>query len=583
MTPAARLPRLLAGQRVRTLAGLALNGVGQAGATLCCAWLMHRFFDGIMSGGELGSLALSSLIAGLVAGGAVLAGLRALERVQAERMGQSYAAELRLVLFDSMANRSPRQLQGRSRGATVLRFIGDVKGIRRWISQGLPRIAVGLLSATLALGALAMVSPMMAVGAGLGFAGAAGALSWLGRRIEVAVREARRLQARLAANVNDKIAGIAVVQVFDQVARERRLLERQGTELAQAMVMQTRGLALMRSAAEFSGAFASAAVLVAGAFEVARGALSASEVVGAVTIVGLLAPVFREFGQALGYWRAARVSFEKLAAFIAGPRLHGGGATASGEGVAPVDPASAARVDAPLELSFERVTCGTALRDFSASVPAGKTVAIVGPSGAGKSTLLGLAARLLEPDCGLVRLGGRDVRDYGLASLRRAMGVVMPDLPLLRGSIDRNLRYRWPDAPAFEVTRIARQCGVDELLRELPDGARTRLSDGGANLSYGQRQRIAWVRALLGSPSLLLLDEADTNLDPVSARRLGQIVAGYRGTILMVTHDLATMMRADLVWYVEAGRLLESGAPDELMARNGRTRRLFRMEAHGAG
>lgn len=582
MRSGAPLPRLLAGGRTRTLAGLVMNGVGQAIATLCCAWLMHRFFDGVMVGAGVGTPEALSLVAGLLGGGAVLAGLRAFERVQAERMGQSYAAELRLALFDSMANRSPRQLQGRSRGATVLRFIGDVKGIRRWISLGLPRIAVGLLSATLALGALALVSPLMALGAGLGFAGAAGALSWLGSRVETAVRAARRQQARLAANVNDKIAGIAVVQVFDQVGRERRLLERQGAELAEAMVQQTRGLSLLRSAAEFSGAFASAAVLVAGALEVARGSLSASEVVGAVTVVGLLAPVFREFGQAIGYWRTATVAFEKLATFIAGPRLDGvPNADTRAPAAAGVVPG--AKDGGALAIEFEQVSCGTALRDFSAFAPAGKTVAIVGPSGAGKSTVLALAARLMEPESGAVRLGGRDVRDYGLATLRRALGVVMPDLPLLRGTIERNLRYRWPDAPDLEVARIAQQCGVDELLRELPDGARTRLSDGGGNLSYGQRQRIAWVRALLGSPMLLLLDEADTNLDPPSARRLSRIVEEYRGTVLMVTHDLATMMRADLVWYVEAGRLLESGSPQALMARNGRTRRLFRREADHAG
>lgn len=579
----ARLPGLLAGPRGRIFGGLALNGVGQAGATLCCAWLMHRFFDGIIGGAALGDGGPAALIAGLLAGGAGLAGLRALERVQAERMGQSYAAELRLVLFDSLANRSPRQLQGRSRGATVLRFIGDVKSIRRWISQGLPRIAVGLLSAVLALAALALVSPSMALGAGAGFAGAAGALYALGRRVDAAVRDARRHQARLAANVNDKIAGIAVVQVFDQVRRERRLLERQGAELAQAMVMQTRGLSLMRSAAEFSGAFASAAVLVAGAVEVGAGRLAASEVVGAITAVGLLAPVFREFGQALGYWRAARVSVEKLTAFIAGPRLQATAAPSERDGEAAGGARVEGRREVALALSFDRVSCGTALRDFTAEAPAGAKVAIVGPSGAGKSTLLALAARLLEPERGELRIGGRDIRGYDLASLRQALGVVMPDLPLLRGSIERNLRYRWPRAPAFEVARIARQCGVDELLRELADGARTRLCDGGGNLSYGQRQRIAWARALLGSPAVLLLDEADANLDPQSARRFAQIVEDYPGTVLMVTHDHATVMRADLVWYVEAGRLLECGTPAELMDRMGRTRRLFRREADVAG
>ncbi|NMG42396.1 ATP-binding cassette domain-containing protein [Aromatoleum toluvorans] len=573
------VPRMWAGARRFMLTGLALNGIAQAVAALACAWLTHRFFEVVIDHRTGGSAMAFGLIGAMLGAGALLAALRVVERVQAERLGQDYAAELRLALYDSMAEQSPRRMQARSRGATILRFVGDVKGIRRWMSLGLPRIAVGALSASIALCVLALVNGTMAFAASWGFVGAAVALALLSDRVDPAVREARRRQARLAANVNDKIGGIAVVQVFDQVARERALLERQGAGLADAMVAQTRGMALLKSAAEFSSSFATAGVLLAGAIEVAGGELKASQVVGAITAVGLIAPTFRDFGQALGYWRSARVSFEKIAAFLATPRLATCAQDDDGD-------SSAAPLAAPcgaVEIEFRGVSSGTALRAFSACAPAGATVAIVGPSGAGKSTLLAMAARLLEPDGGEIRIAGAPIGRYRLSELRRALGVVMPDLPLLRGSLERNLRYRWPGAPDTEVARVAALCGVDELLATLPDGAQTRVADAGANLSYGQRQRIAWARALLGSPSVLLLDEADANLDPASAHGLGQILDGFTGTVLMVTHSYARMMQADLVWYVEAGRLLESGAPAELMGRMGRTRRLFQREANEAG
>lgn len=573
------IPRLWSGARGWMLGGLAANGIAQALATLLCAWLMHRFFGGVIESGAGGSGAALVLIGGMLCAGAALAWLRMMERVQAERLGQDYASQLRLALYDSMAGQSPRRMQARSRGATILRFIGDVKGIRRWISLGLPRIAVSALSAGVALTALAFVNVPMALAAMWGLAGAGVALALLSNRIDRAVREARRRQSRLAANVNDKIGGIAVVQVFDQVERERNLLERQGAGLADAMVAQTRGMAILRSGAEFSASFASASVLLAGATEVAAGALTASQVVGAITIIGLIAPAFRDFGQALGYWRSARVSFEKIAAFLAAPRLSTLSQDAAGE--ADIRPVLAA--GGAVDIEFCRVSSGNALRDFSAHAPAGKTVAIVGPSGSGKSTLLALASRLLEADSGDVLLAGRPVGSYRLGELRRALGVVMPDLPLLRGSIERNLRYRWPDAPDAELKRVAGLCGIDELLADLPAGGRTRVADAGTNLSYGQRQRIAWARALLGSPAVLLLDEADANLDPASARGLGRILDTFPGTILMVTHHFARMMQADLVWYVEAGRLLECGTPTELMGRIGRTRRLFQREANSAG
>ncbi|AKU12553.1 ABC transporter [Azoarcus sp. CIB] len=575
---ASAVPRMWAGARRAMLAGLGLNGIAQAVAALACAWLTHRFFEVVIDQRTGGSGLALALIGGLLGAGAVLAALRVLERVQAERLGQDYASELRLALYDSMAGQSPRRMQARSRGATILRFVGDVKGIRRWISLGLPKIAVGVLSASVALSVLALVNGVMAFAASAGFIGAAVTLAVLSARVDPAVREARRRQARLAANVNDKIGGIAVVQVFDQVARERALIERQGAGLADAMVAQTRGMALLKSAAEFSSSFATAGVLLAGAIEVATGELKASQVVGAMTAVGLISPAFRDFGQALGYWRSARVSTEKLAAFLAAPRF---ATSLQDNGNASAGPLAAC--GGAVDIEFCDVSSGTALRNFSARAPAGAMVAIVGPSGAGKSTLLGMAARLLEPDSGEVRIAGAPIGHYRLSELRHAFGVVMPDLPLLRGSIERNLRYRWPDAPDAEVARVAGLCGIDELLAAMPDGARTRVADAGVNLSYGQRQRIAWARALLGNPSVLLLDEADANLDPAAARGLGRILDSFGGTALMVTHSYARMIQADLVWYVEAGRLLESGTPEELMGRVSRTRRLFQREANAAG
>ena len=581
-------PRLLAGRRGWLFAGLAANGIGQAATALACAWAVHRFFAAIGDGRFAVRADLAEPVAAVgttLAAGLALAALRAVERVQAERLGQDYAAELRLALFDAMAGQPPRRMQARSRGATVLRFVGDVRSIRRWVGLGLPRLVAGALGATVAIGALAALSPTIAAAAVLGFALGSAVLALLSGRVDGRVREARRRQARLAANVNDQISAIAVVQVFDQVARERQRLARQGDELAAAMVAQSRGLAVLKSSAECGGALASAAVMLAGAAEIAAGALTPAQLVGAITVVGLVAPAFREFGQALGCWRTARVSFEKLAAFLAGPRLgesaaaaSAAPATAGADGVGARLPAGEA-----VSIEFRGVCLGHALRDFSAVAPAGRLVAIVGPSGAGKSTLLALAARLAEPEAGEVLIAGRPLGDYRLAELRQSLGVVMPDLPLLRGSIERNLRYRWPRAPADEVARVAALCGIDDLLGELPAGSRTRVADAAINLSYGQRQRIAWARALLGNPAVLLLDEADANLDPASAQGFARILAGFPGTVLMVTHQYARLMQADLVWYVEAGRLAESGTPAELMDRVGRTRRLFQREADVAG
>ncbi len=563
----ASAPQLLSGPRRSMLGRLIAIGVAQAAMTLASAWLVHAFFDHAVKGRDVASTA-AWLIAALVAAGAALAWLRTVERVQAERMGQHYAAELRLGLFDALAGQSPRRLQSRSRGGTLLRFMGDVKGVRRWVSLGLPRLAVGAVCAGLALIALAVMDPWVSLAAILGFALSGVALAWLTMRVEPVVREARRRQARLAADVNDRIAAIAVVQVFDQVGREKRRLGRQSDALAHAMVDQMRGVSLLRSAAEFGGALASALVLFAGAVEVGRGMIELADVVGSLAVVGLIAPAFRDLGQVLGYWRSAQVSLGKIEEFLSAPKL----ATRHGADAPPALPGRGK----PIEVCFEGATVGDALREFSARVEAGRKIAIVGPNGSGKSTVLGLVARLVDTDAGEVRLEGHAVQAYPLSELRARLGVVTPDLPLLRGSIDRNLAYRKPRANAQERARVEAMCGVDELLTSLPQGALTRVSEGGGNLSYGQRQRIAWARAMLGRPGLLLLDEADANLDPLSATRLNEMLDGYKGTVLMVTHQLTRVMQADEVWYLDRGCLVERGTPQELMGRVSRTRQLFR-------
>jgi ABC-type multidrug transport system fused ATPase/permease subunit len=185
-------------------------------------------------------------------------------------------------------------------------------------------------------------------------------------------------------------------------------------------------------------------------------------------------------------------------------------------------------------------------------------VAVVGDNGAGKSTLLALAARLIDPDAGSVSLNGRDVRDVTLASLRRAVGIAGPDMPLLRGDVESNLRYRWPDAPVAELERVRRLTDLDDVLADLPQGTATRLAERGAGLSSGQQARVALARALVGDPPLLLLDEVEAHLDSGAAAIVDRVLADRRGraTTIVVTHRSEIIAAADVVWQLSQGRLV---------------------------
>lgn len=558
------LPPLFGERRSRLMVRLVLNGMLQAGAAIGTALLVGMTFDRFIDSSQpasAGGLAWTGMWFLLLAISG--AGLRMLERVDAEQLGQDYVHRLRLVLYAHMSSLAPRQLQQRSRGSMMLRFIGDLTALRQWVSLGLARLLVAGIAITGALLVLAFVSWQLALAVALVLAPGAALSLVLGKPLLQAVREARRRRSFLAGNLNEKVASMAVVQVSGQTRREQNRVERQSGRLKTAMVVRAWIIGGLRAVTTATTTLATATTLIVGAVLVGRGQATPGTVVAAMSIVAFLMPSLRDLGRVYEYWQGARVSREKLQQFLD----------------CPVPVAVSRRIsrlkEGAGELVYKKVSVAGSLRNFSATAAPGSLVAVVGPNGAGKSTVLSLAAHLVDPDHGKVRLDGRDLGKLARDSLRRVVGMVSPDLPLLRGTVSKNLCYRWRSAPVDELRHVRAMCGIDEVLAALPDGENTRLAEGGTNLSAGQRQRIALARAILGNPPVLLLDEADTYLDPGAAAIFNNILAEYEGTVLMVTHHLERARCADALWYMENGKLLAAGRPDELLQSDDRVAEFF--------
>ncbi|MCG8400598.1 MAG: ATP-binding cassette domain-containing protein [Firmicutes bacterium] len=200
-------------------------------------------------------------------------------------------------------------------------------------------------------------------------------------------------------------------------------------------------------------------------------------------------------------------------------------------------------------------------------VDAGERLAILGANGVGKSTLLRLIAGLLDPEDGQVQLDGQDIADCRWDDLRQAFAMVSPDLPLLRGTLRLNLTYGAKDWTQEKLERVIENLSLDALAARLPAGIESRISEMGSGLSTGERARIALARALLSQPRVLLLDEAEANLDAASRRALDRAIAGFSGTVIFITHDMARAAGADRALRLEAGQLNELSA-EELEAEN---------------
>jgi subfamily B ATP-binding cassette protein MsbA len=232
------------------------------------------------------------------------------------------------------------------------------------------------------------------------------------------------------------------------------------------------------------------------------------------------------------------------------------------------------------QVSFEYERGRPVLQDISLVVPAGSVVALVGPSGAGKSTLVDLVARFYDPTVGTITVDDIDLRQIMVHSLRSQLGVVSQDTVLFHDTVRANIAYALPHATQEGVERAARAANAHEFIVDLPNGYDTVLGERAVRLSGGQRQRLAIARAILRDPPVLILDEATSALDSVSERLVQQAMDKLlRGrTVFVIAHRLSTIRNADQIVVLQAGRIVQCGSHDELLAEGGLYRHLYRLQ-----
>jgi len=234
------------------------------------------------------------------------------------------------------------------------------------------------------------------------------------------------------------------------------------------------------------------------------------------------------------------------------------------------------------DVRFDNITFGygdgpTVLHGLDLAVPAGTTVALVGHTGAGKSTIVKLLARFYDPRDGRVLIDDVDLRSIEQKSLRMQLGIVPQEGFLFGASVGENIAFGRPEATQDEIEAVARQVGVHEFIETLPDGYGTRVGERGSLLSLGQRQLVAFARALLADPRILILDEATSSVDIATEQRIDQALNRLLDgrTAFVIAHRLSTIRRADLIVVLENGRVVERGTHDDLMESEGHYASLY--------
>ena len=399
---------------------------------------------------------------------------------------------------------------------------------------------------------------------------------WTGRFIKgihQAARGQRQKEAAMAATVAESISAIKTVQALSlEGLFARRFLQR-NQESQKADVKGARLTAALSRSVGFLIAVSTALVLGYGAWLVLSNELSAGELLVFVTYLRNTFRPVRDFAKYTGRLAKATAAGERVLDLLE--------QTPDVSDLPGSVPAPAFRGAVRFEnvtFAYEPNCCVLEQLDFE--VEPGQHVALVGPSGIGKSTLVSLMLRLYDPIDGCVRIDGRDLREYTLASLRSQVSVVLQETILFAASVRDNIAFGAPGATSEAIESAARLANAHEFILALPQGYETQLGERGVTLSGGQRQRIAIARAAIRQAPLLILDEPATGLDEENERfileALERLAQGR--TAFFITHDLRLASRASLILYLEGGRVFERGAHAELMQTNGRYASLYRQQ-----
>jgi ATP-binding cassette, subfamily B, bacterial MsbA len=396
----------------------------------------------------------------------------------------------------------------------------------------------------------------------------------IGRRIRRTTRKAQDYAAELNEILQETLSGHQVVKAFTTEAYEARRFRGASHRLLKSNLRYVLQQAMASPLIELFAAVTIVCLLTYARVQIKSGNLTSGQFMSfVVALLMLYEPVKRLTGihnifqQALG---ASQRVFEYLARsediqeMPGAARLQGFGREVFYDNV-----------------SFRYSTAnGFQLENVHLTVKAGEVVALVGPSGAGKSTLVNLLPRFYDPASGVVRIDGRPVSEFTLASLRENIGIVAQDTFLFNDTVAANIAYGRPDARSEAIEQAARAALADGFIRELPKGYQTVIGERGVKLSGGQRQRLAIARALLKNAPILILDEATSHLDTESEMLVQQALANLMAerTVIVIAHRLSTIRRADKIVVLEQGRIVETGTHEDLVSGGGVYQRLHELQ-----
>jgi subfamily B ATP-binding cassette protein MsbA len=503
----------------------------------------------------------------------VAAGLYFLNRYLIFTVGAGIMRDVRSALFRRLQELDLAFYNRWKRGEIISRVMNDVGGIQSLLTSTFLSVFGQALVLVGALALILWTNWRLSLYAMVVVPGLIGVTSFFGARLRAVAKKVQAQVARVTTWLEESLGGVRLVKSFGQ--EDRRTLGF-GQELNELRRLTIRAGMLGTSHEQLLGFVFNVGTLVVfglGFREVVLGRMTWG------ALVGFFYVMLRFYGPVSAF---ATINVQIQTALASVDRvmevLHQRVHVSDRPGAAEI-----AALEASVE--FDHVTFGyesdrPVLKDFTLTVPKGKTVALFGPSGAGKSTLINLLFRFYDPWEGAVYVDGRDVREVTTASLRRLISYVDQDVFLFHTTVDENVRFSRHDATSEEVVSACRMANIHDLVSSLPDSYETVVGDRGVRLSGGEKQRLSIARAILRDAPILVLDEATSSLDAESEGLIRAALDRLRQgrTAVIIAHRLSTIQAADLIAVLEEGELIDVGSYAELLDRCERFREFHRLQ-----
>jgi ATP-binding cassette, subfamily B, bacterial len=547
----------------------------QTGASLAMPFLVGVAIDQGIVPKDLGVINRVAVAYLILAGVQFVAGRLEIETVA--RAGQRVLFAVRTKLFRHLQTLSLDFYERERTGRLVARMTADIDAMSDLVTDGLVTLVTGLITMVGVAIILVVMDWQLAL-ATLVVAPLIGLAARAWRRWSAdAYRQVRETHSVVTVQLQEALSGVRAIQSFRRERATAGRLE-EANHAERVAHWRTIGLAsFFFPGIEFLGTAATVVVLGVGGRRVLSGDLEIGVLAAFLLYLRNLFDPVQQLSELYDSFQSATAGAERVGAVLAEqPSVR-----EAPDPVALPDPRGDLRLE---DVCFAYDQGPRVLHDVDLRVDAGTTLALIGPTGAGKSTVAKLIARFYDPLEGTITLDRVDLRQVRMADLRQAMGYVPQEGFLFSGTVLDNIRFGRPGATRDEVEGAARAVGADQVIAGLPDGYDTQVGERGALLAAGERQLVAFARAWIADPALLILDEATSNLDAASEARITDALHRLRSgrTTIIIAHRLTTIAQADQVAVVSDGRIVESGSPAELRARGGRFADLYGRWLAGA-